>query len=286
MSILLKIPPMEITLCGHVSSRPQRPSIHTNSVGVMKTEIEKFDVTSYLSVLPIFSNLSKSERENIALKCTLQRLVRGDMVFRAGDECNAFHIVVTGQIKLYAASSAGQEKIVELVGPGQSFAEAKMFLSEPHRLNAQTLTDTMLMSISKQAILGEIARDPGFSLQMLALISRRMHGLQRDVESYALHSGMQRLISYLLSDIDTEITLHMDSITISLPVSKATIASRLSLTPEYFSRVMHELEGEKLIKIDRREIRILDVHRLAHYGGHVNQKTHKDRQLSRYCVPA
>ena len=32
-------------------------------------------------------------------------------------------------------------------------------------------------------------------------------------------------------------------ITVSLPVSKATIASRLSLTPEYFSRVLHELEA-------------------------------------------
>lgn len=252
----------------------------------MKTDVEKFDMTNYLSVLPVFSNLSKPERENVAQKCTLQRLARGDMVFREGEACDEFHIIVTGQVKLYAASSTGQEKIVELIGPGQSFAESKMFLNEPHMLNAQTLTDTMLMRISKQAILGEIARDPGFSLQMLALISRRMHGLQRDVESYALHSGMQRLIGYLLRDFEEEITLHMGTVTVSLPVSKATIASRLSLTPEYFSRVMHELEDEKLIKINRREIRILDVHRLARYGGHVKHNPHRDRQLIQHGVPA
>ena len=52
----------------------------------------------------------------------------------------------------------------------------------------------------------------------------------------------------------------------SLPASKATIASRLSLTPEYFSRVLHELEAQKLITIDRREIRILDVQKLLGYG--------------------
>jgi len=45
---------------------------------------------------------------------------------------------------------------------------------------------------------------------------------------------------------------------VSLPVSKATIASRLSLTPEYFSRVLHELEAEGLIEIDKRDICILD----------------------------
>ena len=51
--------------------------------------------------------------------------------------------------------------------------------------------------------------------------------------------------------------------TVSLPASKATISSRLSLTPEYFSRVLHELEAQGLIEIDGRDIRILDAKRLA-----------------------
>jgi len=51
--------------------------------------------------------------------------------------------------------------------------------------------------------------------------------------------------------------------TVSLPASKATISSRLSLTPEYFSRVLHELETQGLIEIDGRNIRILDARRLA-----------------------
>lgn len=234
----------------------------------MKMDVEKFDMTGYLSVLPMFGNLSKPERENVAQECSLRRLSRGDMVFRAGETCSEFNIIVTGQVKLYVASSTGQEKVVELIGPGQSFAESMMFLDKPHMLNAQTLTDTMLMSVSKQTVLDEIERDSRFSLQMLTGLSRGMHGLLRDVEGYALHTGMQRLIGYLLRDFDDEITEGMGTYTVSLPVSKATIASRLSLTPEYFSRVLHELETEKLIEIDKREIRILDVHRLASYGCH------------------
>ncbi len=50
-----------------------------------------------------------------------------------------------------------------------------------------------------------------------------------------------------------------------LPVSKAAIASRLSLTPEYFSRVLSELESAGLIEVQRRTIRILDMERLAAY---------------------
>jgi CRP-like cAMP-binding protein len=126
----------------------------------------------------------------------------------------------------------------------------------------------VIVCVSKQAVFGEIERDPRFSMHMLAGISRRLHGLVKDVEGYALHSGMQRLIGYLLRDVEDEITTAVGIVTVSLPVSKATIASRLSLTPEYFSRVLHELEAERLIEIDKREIRILDVKRLAGYGSH------------------
>ena len=235
---------------------------------VSRMDVEQFDTPRYLSVLPLFSDLSQQERERLALSCQLRRLARGDMVFRVGEECDAFYVVVVGQVKLYVASPTGQEKVIELVGPGQSFAEAMMFLSMPCILNAQALAETLLLRVTKQAVFGEIERDPRFSMHMLAGISRRLHGLVRDVEGYALHSGMQRLIGYLLRDLQDEDTLKSGVITVSLPVSKATIASRLSLTPEYFSRVLHELEAENLIEIDKREIHILDVQRLASYGSH------------------
>jgi CRP-like cAMP-binding protein len=103
---------------------------------------------------------------------------------------------------------------------------------------------------------------------MLAGISRRLHGLVKDVEGYALHSGMQRLIGYLLRNVEDTDATNTSAVKVSLPVSKATIASRLSLTPEYFSRVLHELAAEGLIAIDKRDVRILDVQRLASYGTH------------------
>jgi CRP/FNR family transcriptional regulator, dissimilatory nitrate respiration regulator len=231
----------------------------------MKMNTQQFDMQNYLSALPMFGNFSKPERENVVRDCQLRRLARGDMVFRAGEECEAFHFIISGQVKLYFASSSGQEKVIEIVGPGQSFAEAMMFLQKPHLYNAQTLADTLMMSIGKRAVLGEIKRDHRFSMHMLTGISHCMHRLLQDVEGYALHSGMQRLIGYLLRNVPEGNTVNKSIFTVSLPVSKATIASRLSLTPEYFSRVLHELETERLIEIDKREIRILDARRLANY---------------------
>ncbi|MBB4844211.1 CRP-like cAMP-binding protein [Paucibacter oligotrophus] len=230
-------------------------------------DMRAFDLPRYLSVLPLFTDLSAAELERLAMGCSLRRLSRGDTVFRVGQPCEEFHVTVTGQVKLFAISPSGQEKVIELVGPGHSFAEALMFTGKPYIINAQALSDSLLLSVSKQAVLTEIEQDSRFALRMLAGISRRLHGLVHDVQAYALHSGVQRVIGYLLRDQVAEDCVNGEVITVSLPVSKATIASRLSLTPEYFSRVLHELEAAGLIEVDRRDIRIRDAASLANYTG-------------------
>ncbi len=226
-------------------------------------EASRFDLPRYLSVLPLFNEMNGTELQRLAGGCQLRRLARGDTVFRVGEPCEEFHVTVVGQVKLYAISPTGQEKVIELVGPGNSFAEALMFTGKPYIINAQALTDTLLLTVSKAAVLAEIEREPRFALRMLAGISRRLHGLVADVEAYALRSGAQRVIGYLLRDVDTAGDTPSAGVTVSLPASKATIASRLSLTPEYFSRVLHELESEGLVRIDKRDIRIVDGQRLA-----------------------
>ena len=225
-----------------------------------------FDFARCLSMQPLFQEMSADELGRLAQGCTLQHLARGDMVFRVGEPCNAFHVAVTGQVKLFGLSPAGAEKVIEIIGPGQSFAEALMFTGRPYIVNAQALTDAMVLSIGKATVVAEIEQDPRFAMRMLAGISRRLHGLVHDVQSYALHSGQQRVIGYLLRDQPADGGTGGtggDPVTVSLPVSKATIASRLSLTPEYFSRVLHELEAAGLVRIDKRDVHILDVQRLA-----------------------
>ena len=229
-------------------------------------DISEFNIPRFLATQALFSHLSPDELTRVAAGCVVRRLSRGDTVFRYGEPCNEFHVVVLGQVKLFALSPAGQEKVIELVSPGHSFAEALMFTGKPYILNAQALTNTLLLSVGKQVILNEIHLDPRFCMRMLAGISRRLHGLVHDIESGALHTGMQRVIGYLLRDVPSDGAQGSEPHTVSLPVSKATIASRLSLTPEYFSKVLHELEAAGLIRIDKRDILITDPAALGSYG--------------------
>ena len=228
-------------------------------------DLEKFNLPRYLATLPLFTSMREDELTRLATGCELRRMERGKLIFRPSAPCNECHVPVLGQVELRALSAAGTEKVIELCGPGHTFAEAVMFLGVPYVVSAQTLSDTLLLTVDKAVVLREIQFNPDFSLRMLAGLSRRLHGLIKDVEGYALHSGVQRVIGYLLGDRMTESDAASEAITVSLPVSKAAIASRLSLTPEYFSRVLNELETAGLIQVDKRDIHITDTARLANY---------------------
>lgn len=223
-----------------------------------------FDIPRFLAQLPLFSDLDAAQRDRLALGCRMRRVARGDMVLRVGDPCDAFQVVVVGQVKLFMLSPSGQEKVIELIAQGGSFAEALMFLGRPCVVNAQALADSLLLSVQRTTVLEELGRDDRFALRMLAGLSRRLHGLVQDVQAYALQTGVQRVIGYLLRDQEPD-EGSAGVVTVSLPVSKVTVASRLSLTPEYFSRVLRELEQAALIEVDGRDILIRDVRRLAAY---------------------
>ena len=222
----------------------------------------KIKVQDFLSVLPLFGDLAPEDLGEIAAGTTERKVARGEMVFHRGDPCVGFHTVVYGQVKLALTSPQGGEKVIEIIGPGHSFGEALMFMEKPYIVSAQALADSLLLHVAKGAVFSSIERDPKFARKMLAGMSRRLHGLISDVEAYSLSSGTQRVIGYMLKGED-----HKDGDQFRLEVSKTVIASRLNLTPEHFSRILHDLAARKLIAVNGREITILDIQRLRDYQG-------------------
>jgi len=226
-------------------------------MSVAKTKAHEF-----LCRHALFNEIAPAELEQIAASVTEQHVARGDIIFRRGDPCVGFHIVIYGQVKLAFTSPEGNEKVVEIIGPGYSFGEALMFMEKPYIVTAQALADSLLLHVPKNAVFDELERDTKFARKMLAGLSRRLHGLICDVEAYSLSSGTQRVIGYLLKS-----EAPVDGDQIMLHVSKTVLASRLNLTPEHFSRILHDLANKQMIAIDGRNITILDIEKLRTYEG-------------------
>jgi CRP-like cAMP-binding protein len=110
----------------------------------------------------------------------------------------------------------------------------------------------------------ELERDPRFVRRIIAGLSSRLHRLMSDVESDSLHTGTQRVIGFLLSESDVS-RMRGLGLELILPASKGVIASRLSVTQEHFSRILHDLAARGLIEVHGRTISIPDVARLRTY---------------------
>ena len=217
-------------------------------------------VQAFLANLPMFTDMNGQELDRVAAGTLPSYYAKGESVFQCGDPCNGFHVVVYGQVKLGFTSPQGIEKVIEIIRPGQTFGEALMFLEQPYIVFAQALADSMLLHVSKNVVFDELARGPGFGRRMLSGLSRRLHGLVRDVEAYTLRSGQERLIGYLLAD--TPEPANGEAVEVELTAGKGVIASRLNMTPEHFSRILHDLAANKLIEVNGRTVSIPDLKRL------------------------
>jgi CRP-like cAMP-binding protein len=226
----------------------------------------KIKTQAFLANLPLFKELAADDIDRIAAGTTELHLPRGEILFNKGEPCTGFHVVVYGQVKLAFVTPQGSEKVIEIIGPGYSFGEALMFMEKPYIVMAQTLADSLLLHVAKEVVFEGLERDPGFAKKMLAGLSRRLHGLIGDVESYSLQSGTQRVIGYLLRQ-DEHLADASAGTTVTLPTSKAIVASRLNLTPEHFSRILHDLTEAGVIAVEGREISIRDVARLRTHTG-------------------
>lgn len=218
------------------------------------------DISALLAALPLFRAVPGTAMVDLVRASHEVRLDKGCIVFNRGDQPSGFYVVVYGQVKLAIPGPIGIEKVVELIGPGSSFGEAVLFLDKPYLVCAQALVDSLLIHVGKTALFRLLDQNPLFARQMLAGLSMRLHGLVQDVAGYAMLSGMQRLIGYLLPRIQGQPPV------VKLPASKHVVASRLNLTPETFSRILHELTSAGLIAVHARDIEIRDEAGLRNFG--------------------
>lgn len=228
---------------------------------------EKIDIPGLLSRMPLFSALSSDDLQQVAEATREKRIQKGEMLFQRGDQPKGFYYVIFGQIKLAFSSPNGNEKVVEILGPHQSFGEAVMFMDRQYPVFAESLADTLLLHITRDAVFNLIDQDSGFARRMLAGMAIRLHSMVRDVESYSLRSSTQRVIGYLLQQVPDAPCRGATQAAVDLPTSKQIIASRLNLTPETLSRIFHELSNAGLITVQGKHISLHNVDKLRNYEG-------------------
>jgi CRP-like cAMP-binding protein len=87
----------------------------------------------------------------------------------------------------------------------------------------------------------------------------KLHGMINEIDRLTLQNATARVVHFLLELLPDR---HTESAVVELPAPKYSIAALLSITPETFSRILHAMENDGVIRVHGSTIAIPDVDRL------------------------
>ncbi len=208
-----------------------------------------------------FSDLPDEALCYLAGDCHERAVTRAQVLCEKGQILDGFYLVVAGRVKLSVLSADGAERVLEIVHPGQTFAEAAAFLGRPCLLHAEPLVDSRLLFLALARVRDAIRRWPDVATLMLSIVAERAHRLTADLEACCLHSAAERVVGLLVRDAVCE-PGNPDLAELTLSAAKTVIASSLNLSAETFSRELHRLARLGLIEVDGPRVYIPSLRRL------------------------
>ena len=212
----------------------------------------------------LFASLKDQEFARIWESLQVIRLEDGEYLFKQGEAAQHFFMLRNGYIKLLRLSMAGEEKIFELISPGQTFAEAMMFMPDAiYPVTAQALNESAVLCFDSKVFTSILKESSETSFHFMFHISKRLRMCINEIENLTLQNATYRLVNYLLYQIPEH---HKNAYEINFAIPKQVIASRLSIKPETFSRILRDLNKTGLIRVKGRTIYIHNVDRLRLYS--------------------
>ncbi len=223
------------------------------------------DVENELRKHILFSALSDEQLRLIARHSRILHLVEGEILFQQDQPAERFFRLCSGQIKLSRLSLEGTEHVIEVVHPGQPFAEAVLFMKKRvFPVNAEALMPCEVLAVDSASFLQMLYDSRETCFRLMADMSYRLHIFVNEIDNLTLQNATFRLVHYLLQQI---VDCQAQTADVELVTSKQILASRLSIKPETFSRILKSLSQQGLLTVNGRTIHIRDVKGLRCFGG-------------------
>ena len=179
----------------------------------------------------------------------------GDHIFREGDAFEAIAAVRAGTVKTCVVDRDGREHVLGFHFPGEVIG-LDAIDGDRYPCNAVALDTVMLCRFSFPRIAVLATRMPGIQKQLFRLLSR-------DIGRAALLAGDwsadQRMAAFLIGLSRRLSERGFSATRFQLTMARTDIANFLRLAPETVSRVLRRFEGDGLLRVDRRDMELLDA---------------------------
>lgn len=200
-----------------------------------------------------FSSLEEVILVGLRPGVNLVRFEKGEVLFWQEEPCKGLYILNHGRIKLFKISNQGREFIVSTLEEGSTFSEVPVFDHGLNPVNAAALEESLVWIIDPEILRSAMYKYPSMCQSVVLNLSqnlRKMIGLIEELSFLQVTHRMARLLC--------QMTPEQLSGEAGTRLTRDQLAARLGTVREVAARALRELERSGAIKVDRRNIRILD----------------------------
>jgi CRP/FNR family transcriptional regulator len=208
-------------------------------------------VTPHWQLAPLFMTLQPAQREHLNLIASSRSLGAEEMLFLEEEPCTGFYVLVEGAIQLtHSGTTAGAHPTLAVITPVTSFAEAAMFGGDAFPATATALKPSRVHHFPKGPFLAAMRADPDLALAIIHAQAVWLRKLTHKVEQLSGADSFERLKTWIREHVPSGGSL-------TLPVTKKTLAAQLGMTPETLSRGLRSLQDQGLLEVTGTTLRRL-----------------------------
>ncbi len=229
------------------------------------TAVDQARVRASIRRFPLFEELDSAQLDFLSEGARFVDVTRGDILCDSRSEAAGFYGVLDGKLKLALLSHCGREHVFDILVPGRSFGEYTMQTRAPCPLYVEALVRSEVLWLNREQMLSAIELWPELNRSLVGTLTDDLHRLLNNLAICCLQSASQRVAHYLITHLEKASRLNTRG-TVTLPVCKAIVACSLDLSPETFSRELHQFEKDGLLMVHKRTIQILDTGKLQRFA--------------------
>ena len=215
----------------------------------------------------LFYVLSEDDKKLMQKHTSFTKYKRNEMVFREGDKPSGFMMLVKGKLKIFKEGVGGREQIIRLSKAHGIIGFRAIFAGENHIASAVTLEDSVVANIDLDFIYNRALKNSDFSLGIIRKLARELGFSNARTVALSQKHIRGRLAESLML-LANKYGFEHDGTTLKVYISREDIANLSNMTTSNAIRTLSTFANEKLIAIDGRKIKIIDLTRLDRISKH------------------
>ncbi len=214
-----------------------------------------------LKNVSLFQNLSDEQLAHIGQYCVRVSAKSGTILFREKELGEEFYILLAGSVKIYTTSANSEEKILSVFRPGESFGELSLIDGKPRSATAETIQDSVLLSLSKQNFLAIMANKFDITLTIMQELCQRLRDTNQHVHDLTFLDSRTRVLKNLIQMANKHGTRRGSQITLRVVINYDELSLMAGVQKDVLMQVLRELELKSILHIASDEF-TLDLSKL------------------------